>query len=235
MPRPPHPTDALDPAGPGAAEAARQLELAQARQGDARLVERIRAGDPEAWRELLSRYQQRLFGLCCRVLHDRQAAEDVCQDAMVKIVQGLAGYDGRAALMTWMTRITINCCLSRMRSEKLRRHASLDRAGLSDLGDGGEGSSWGAQMAQTREPSAASRVESSEAQRLISQALSLLDPEQRAILLLRDQRGLDYDQIGEVLGIAVGTVKSRLFRARAALREAVERLESPPKNPPTSS
>ena len=67
------------------------------------------------------------------------------------------------------------------------------------------------------------RVQEDEERRALEEALGALDPEQRTILLLRDQRGLDYDEIGDVLGIAVGTVKSRLFRARAALREVIER------------
>lgn len=139
---------------------------------------------------------------------------------MAKVIQHLGGYDGRAQFTTWMTRIVINVCLSKLRSEKLRKHASLE-AGRPSIDSDRESGGFGRTISQTREPSALERVEDSESRRDVEAALSGLDPEQRTILLLRDQRGLDYDEIADVLGIAVGTVKSRLFRARAALREAL--------------
>lgn len=206
-------------------------------QDDLRLLEACRGGDQAALGQLLSRHQSRMFGLCYRILRHRETAAESCQDAMVKLIQGLDGYDGRAKFTTWMTRIVINVCLSKLRSEKIRRMASLDaefgakgRGGAGRAGGGGGGGGGGGAegtlsrtIGQTREPSVGERVQEDEERRALEEALGALDPEQRTILLLRDQRGLDYDEIGDVLGIAVGTVKSRLFRARAALREVIER------------
>jgi RNA polymerase sigma-70 factor (ECF subfamily) len=186
---------------------------------DQELVESARRNDPGAVGTLLTRHQSRIYGLCYRIVHNRDLAADLAQDAMVKLIQGLDSYDGRALFTTWMTRIVINLCLSKLRSEKLRRHASLD-ATLADRAD--RETSLSRTIEQSREPEGHERVQSEEERREILAALLVLDPEQRAILVLRDQRGLDYDLIGEVLGINVGTVKSRLFRARAALREAAE-------------
>lgn len=187
---------------------------------DQALIAAARLGDRLAMGRLLTRHQSRMFGLCYRIVHHREMAADLCQDAMVKVIQHLNGYDGRAQFTTWMTRIVINVCLSKLRSEKLRRHASLDGS-RGSAGWDRESGGIGRIIGQSREPSVAERVEDAEVRRDVEAALAILDPEQRTILLLRDQRGLDYDEIAEVLGIAVGTVKSRLFRARAALREAL--------------
>ncbi len=187
---------------------------------DLALVERIRAGDPDAWGELLSSYQDRLYSICVRMVHDRELARDLTQDAMVKIIQGLEGFDARAKLSTWMIRVTMNVCLSRLRSEKLRRHASLEQ-----LRGGDESLERERMIAAGREPDPAVGVSQEEGRDLLARALQEISDEHRAILVLRDMRGLDYEQIAQVLDIAVGTVKSRLFRARSALRDAIERLE----------
>jgi RNA polymerase sigma-70 factor (ECF subfamily) len=199
------------------------------------LVKAIQGGDRHAWSELLTRYQDRLFGVCLRMVGDRDRAADYAQDSMVRIIEGLASYDGRAKLSTWMIRVTMNVCFSRLRAEKLRRHASLDAENNGYGGHSGGGRGGGAGRGRTaseraadfehREPGAESRVENEELRRLLAGALLRISPDQRAILVLRDSRGLDYEQIAEVLDVPVGTVKSRLFRARAALREVLESME----------
>lgn len=188
---------------------------------DLDLVERIRRSDPAAWSTLVSRYQHRLFSVCLRMVHSRELAADLTQDAFVKIIQGMDTFDGRSKLSTWMIRITMNVCLSKLRSEKLRRHASLDaiQEGASKAG-GAPGRPRG--FEQTKEPGVGERVEHDEERAVVLAALRELDPEQRAVLILCDSQGQSYDQIAEVMQVAVGTIKSRLFRARTALREAVE-------------
>lgn len=191
---------------------------------DLRLIAAARNGDPTAAGSLLTRHQSKIFGLCYHILKHRENAAESCQDAMVKVIQGLEGYDARAKFTTWLTRIVINVCLSRLRSDKIRRMASLDATfGGSGAGDGAEEATLSRRIGQTREPLAAERVQDSEALSVLEVCLGALDPEQRTIMMLRDHRGLDYEEIGDVLGIAVGTVKSRLFRARAALRAEIER------------
>ena len=191
------------------------------------IVDRIRSGDSRAWSELIVRYQDRLYAVCLRMVRDRELATDLTQDAFVKVIQGLHSYDGRAKLSTWMIRVTMNVCLSRLRSEKLRRHASLEARAERPRGGSEEGSGGltaADQFSQIREQSQDESVEFHEDRERVLRALSTLDPDQRAVLILCDCRGLPYEQIAEVLGVAVGTVKSRLFRARAALRDAVEAM-----------
>lgn len=245
MPAAPHqPTDPPTPAhpAPAAATLATADDLA-----DLRLVAAIRSGEPRAWHELLTRYQDRLYGVCLRVIGDspksRQTATDLTQDALVKIIQGLSTFDGSAKLSTWMIRVTMNVCLSHLRSQKLRRHGSLDApvGGSSGRGLGGgagSGSERGGgatlgDLLAHREPNPVERVSHEQTRMMVTAALATIDPEQRALLVLRDAKGLDYQQIAQVLDVPVGTIKSRIFRARLALREACEQLSkgnfSPPK------
>jgi RNA polymerase sigma-70 factor, ECF subfamily len=184
---------------------------------DAALVASIIRGEPSAWRLLLGRHQQNIYNLCLRVVAKRDLAEDLTQDTLVKVIKNIGRFDGRAKFSTWLYRITMNVCLSRLRSDKVRKHSSLDEHTPGDRGGY-------SQSVPGREPDASSGVDTGERRTHILQALDSLDPEQRAILVLRDTRDLDYDQIAEVLEVPVGTVKSRLFRARVAFRQAIESL-----------
>lgn len=194
---------------------------------DLALVARIRSGDAAAWSLLIREYQDRLFGVCFRMVRDREMAADLTQDAFVKVIRGIDSFDGRSKLSTWMIRVTMNVCLSKLRAEKLRRHASLDGIAAGSSGDGRAGD-WEDLVAQEsragREPAGTANVELREEQERVLAALRELDPEQRAILILCDCRGLPYEEIAQVLGVAVGTVKSRVFRARTALRDMVEQM-----------
>ncbi len=202
---------------------------------DAALVRAIQSGDASAWEPVLARHQDRLFATCLRMIGDRETASDLVQDSFVRIIQGIDSFDGRARLSTWMTRVTMNVCLSHLRKEKLRRHPSLDAPARPIAGRDPDGSSGsiGAGLEQSRELGTDERVEVEEHRTRVLQALALLPPPVRAVLVLRDVQGMDYEQIASVLGVAVGTVKSRLFRARVALREAMERQGNRPNDGPT--
>ncbi|MCP3903302.1 MAG: RNA polymerase sigma factor [Planctomycetes bacterium] len=177
----------------------------------------LEGGDPDALSALLHSYQGRIYSVCYRMLRRREDAADLTQDALLRIMEGLGSYDGRAAFSTWAIRVAMNCCLSHLRRERIRRHGSLDEP----VGPGEEPRH--ARLPGGGELSGPERVERGETSRIVVRALASLDPAMRAALVLRDLQGLDYQQVGAVLGVAVGTVKSRLFRARAALREEVER------------
>ncbi|MBL8763296.1 MAG: RNA polymerase sigma factor [Phycisphaerae bacterium] len=204
---------------------------------DLRLVRAIRAGTctQAAWAQLLGRYQDRLFGICLRMVHNRETAADLAQDALVKVMQGLDTFDDRARLSTWVTRVTINLCLSHLRAQKLRKTVSLDAIDIGRDSSVPDPTLFGNPpkhgVFHNRELSESSGVQDDEARTTLLVALAALDPEQRAILVLRDVRGLEYEQIAEVLGVAIGTVKSRLFRARVAMRALIESMESPDRTP----
>jgi RNA polymerase sigma-70 factor (ECF subfamily) len=189
------------------------------------LVDDYRAGDPDALGELLSSYQRRVYAICCRMVGNVDEAGDVTQDALLKVIEGLDSYDGRAQLSTWIFRVTMNCCLSHLRRRKIRRHGSLDETSEQEVAP------LSAQIASERELSGPEHVEQAEARTVLLRVLGELEPEMRGILVLRDMQDLDYQQIAEVLQVPVGTVKSRLFRARVALREAAEKALGGPGSP----
>ena len=182
-------------------------------------MDAIRAGDSDAWSELLTSYQDRLYAVCYRMVNDREMAADLTHDAMVKVIEGLDKYDGRSKLSTWIIRITMNVCLSKLRSEKYRRHASLDA--IAAANPGGDPASLSREKV---EPVGLSGVQLREQHQFLSQALAAVEPDHRAILILRDMQGLDYDHIALALDIRLGTVKSRIFRARASLRQTFEEI-----------
>lgn len=184
------------------------------------LLEMHRNGDPDAIGELLQSYQRRVYSICYRMLGHTEEAADLTQDTLVKVIEGLDSYNGRSKLSTWIIRIAMNCCLSHLRKQKIRKHRSLDDLG--GYGDDRSGNVNLGNLLEGEEPTAYDHVEQHETQASLLAALNTLDPDSRSLLVLRDLNGLDYLQISEVLKVPVGTVKSRLFRARGALRAAAE-------------
>lgn len=201
---------------------------------DPRVLERARAGEREALDRLLTPYLGRLYLLCLRMLGRPDDARDAAQDALVKIIRGLPAFDGRSRFSTWATRVAMNACLTRLRARARERgrlvageatppdrlvFGSPARArpvGVDNIAD------------DSREPDAAARVQLADDRARVLRALQAVSPEHRAVLVLRDVHGLEYDRIAAVLEVSIGTVKSRLFRARAALREQVEAASPQP-------
>lgn len=192
------------------------------------LLETYRQGGMTAHKaltELLDAYQRRVYSVCYRMVRRPEDAADLTQDVLLKLVENLSTYDGRSKLSTWVIRVAMNACLSHMRRQRTREARSLDEsasAGSEDTPP--QPLSMGL---ASGEPSAADRVEQQRQRTLVLQALESLDAETKAILVLRDTQDMDYQQLAEALEVPIGTVKSRLFRARAALREAIESLGGP--------
>lgn len=161
-------------------------------------------GDRDAQGELIRRFQKPVLGLCSQLVGPREA-EDLAQDSLTQVLSRLDTFAGRSDLGTWIYRITTNICLTHLRRRK-RSPFQRDISGAPE---------------PIGEPGGASGVQTGEDRGSIRRALEGLPDEHRVILILRDVRGLEYEQLAEVLGIAPGTVRSRLFRARRALREAL--------------
>ncbi|MGP1346514.1 MAG: RNA polymerase sigma factor [Phycisphaerales bacterium] len=199
---------------------------------DAPLIARHTAGDPDALGALLQRHADRLFRLCLRITGNRATAEELAQDAMVRIISAMDQFDARARFGTWITRITLNVCYTHLRREYGRRRPRQtpdDPADPSLPARPARNTSTYTHdhldsISDRREPDPAVAVESTERHTDLHAALAQLDPEQRALLILRDQQDHDYHTLAEIFAVPEGTIKSRLFRARSALREALAQI-----------
>jgi RNA polymerase sigma-70 factor, ECF subfamily len=172
---------------------------------DATLIDLALGGDAAAFGSLVRRYQDRLYTALIHVAGSRDEAEDVAQDAFVQAYLKLRTFERQSKFYTWLYRIAFNAAVSRRR--KRRTEGSIEQARAA-VGD---------EPADRRERPE-ERLLRKERADLLSQALAGLSDEHRAILILREMEGCDYEQISQILDLPVGTVRSRLHRARAHLR-----------------
>lgn len=179
---------------------------------DATLLARHVAGDPDAFGQLVNRHRDRLWAVALRTLGDREEAADALQDALVSAFRAAPGFQGRSAVTTWLHRIVVNACLDRARRSATRRTSPLDDdpQRLDTL-------------VGSAEP-ADSPVVRAEVHREVAAALAELPADQRAALVLVDMQGYPVAEAAELLGVPVGTVKSRCARGRARLLPLVRHL-----------
>jgi RNA polymerase sigma-70 factor, ECF subfamily len=166
------------------------------------VLERARGGDQEAFAAIVRAYDRRLRGLAYRLLGDRDRMDDALQEAYVRAFRALPRFRGDARLGTWLFRITYNACLDELARARKAAHAPLDEL----VG----------QASELPEPGHALGARSE-----LAKALEALSPEERTVVLLVDAEGFDYAEAAAVLGVPVGTVASRLNRARTTLRAAL--------------
>ena len=190
---------------------------------DATLVERTRTGDMQAFGALVAKYQDRVFNMVYRMCGRREDAEELAQEAFLKALEKITQFRSQSSFYTWLFRIAANLVIShRRRSGRIRFH-TLDP---SDSDGESQAGVLTAQMAARREKSPAAAVASAETQLMVTAALEELDDEMRLVVLLRDGEDMEYAEIADVLNTPVGTVKSRLHRARNELREKLKDLVS---------
>lgn len=175
---------------------------------DDELVAAARSGDRDALETLLERHHDRLAALCRRLCRDAGDAQDATQDALVAIVRGLDRFDGRSSFATWSHRIATNACLDELR-RRSRRPVPADPGPSDELVDRGP----------HRSVDPADAALASDERRRLSAALEALPEEFREAVLLRDVADLDYREIGELLGLRPGTVRSRIARGRGRLAQ----------------
>lgn len=193
-----------------------ELETPQPIECDADhpLVSRAQAGDVAAFEALVRRYERWVFTLALRMLGDRGEAEDMAQEVFLKTYRGLKGFKGTSRFSTWLYAIASHHCLNYLRARRRRPEAS---GGWAEGEDGEE------LQAADRLPDGAPRadalLERADLARIVQTELTYLTEDHRLILILRDIQGLTYGEIAEALGVELGTVRSRLHRARAEMRE----------------
>jgi RNA polymerase sigma-70 factor (ECF subfamily) len=185
-------------------------------------VLRLKANEDAAYDELVRTYSTSIFHVAYRMLGESAEASDVVQDIFLKVFRNINGFKGEAALKTWIFRIAFSEILNRLRWWK-RRHRSVT-VSLDDEPNG-NGTGIGHSVASSG-PTPEQVLQSKEQEAAIQQALGRLSREHRSIIVLRDIEGFSYSEIADVLGVSIGTVKSRLARARADLKKSLMRYLS---------
>ena len=179
------------------------------------LIRRAQQGDNSAFEQLLLLHQKKVYNLCLRMSANPDDALDLSQEAFLKAWKNLSQYQFEASFSTWLFRLTSNVCIDFLRRKKRRQETSLTET-YEDSDDGAEFSVPDAQ------PLPEQQAITKETQLELAQAMARLAPDHREILQLRVIEGLAYEQIADILDIRVGPVKSRLARARLALRKILK-------------
>jgi RNA polymerase sigma-70 factor (ECF subfamily) len=184
---------------------------------DNRLIAECRQGNTAAFGELVSRYQDRLFNTVLRLVDNAEDARDVVQEAFLHAYQSLPSFKGDSLFFTWLYRIAVNTAISMKRKQRhvLRIQPAGEEKNTIDPLDPSE----------RNRPGHA--IEMAEEERKVHEALGKLSTEHRAVLVMKDMEGMKYEEMAEVLGVPVGTIRSRLHRARLEMRDLLLQEEKP--------
>ena len=183
---------------------------------ESELVSRAQAGEDEAFADLVSRYQSKIYRLAKNITQNNEDAEDVLQEAFLKAYSHLAGFQRNSRFYTWIVRIAVNEALMKLRKRRSDRTVPLD-----EPVDTGEEAV--AREIAVWEDNPEQRYSHEEMQQILDDAVDELKPDFRTVFVLRDIEELSTEETAETLGISVPAVKSRLLRARLALREKLTR------------
>ena len=187
------------------------------REYDQLLVERVQAGDKRAFDVLVSKYQRRLMRLVSRLVHDPAEAEDVVQETFIKAYRALRHFRGEAAFYTWLYRIGINTAKNYLVTQGRRAVTSSDAdAEQAESFDDGN------KLRDNNTPE--SVLASKQIAATVNAAMDVLPIELRTAIVLREIEGLSYEEISEIMACPIGTVRSRIFRAREVIAEKLKPL-----------
>lgn len=179
------------------------------------LIKKIKNGDLDAFSELVHRYEKKAFSFTYRMLKDVHLAEDATQEAFLRVFSKIDSFRGSSSFSTWFYTILNNICLDILRKKSRRADAiSIERTNSDE-------DEYELQI-EDSSPGPYENLQKKDAMRVLEAALLELSDEHRAVVIMRDIDGLEYEEIAKILGISLGTVKSRLSRARLSLRKILE-------------
>jgi RNA polymerase sigma-70 factor (ECF subfamily) len=187
---------------------------------EAALVRRVQAQDEMAFREVVERYQAKVFSIIYGILRNRNDAEDIAQQVFAKIYFSIKNFDFRSSLLTWIYKITVNECYDYLRKKRVRKLVYESDFSVED-----------SQRMETSDPATdqAPAVDKRLAQHdLILKLLSKISEEDRSLILLKEVEGHSVEELAEMTGMNENTIKVKLFRARQKLVKAAQRLDKGP-------
>jgi RNA polymerase sigma-70 factor (ECF subfamily) len=179
-------------------------------EGEKDLLRRAKDGDIQAFEALIAEYQTVVFSVALRIFQNREDAADMAQEALIKAYKNISRFEGKSKFSTWLYKITYNVCIDELRKKKKTEITSIDAAfenGDSKL-----------RLTDTA-PSPEEALENKELSQTIYSAIDSLSEEHRIAIILRDANGYSYEEIAEIQCCTLGTVKSRINRARRRLKE----------------
>ncbi|MBW2574224.1 MAG: sigma-70 family RNA polymerase sigma factor [Deltaproteobacteria bacterium] len=188
---------------------------------DAALVRAIQAGDMAAFDQMVVKHKDKLFNMVYWFLGDYQEANDCSQEIFIKVFKSIKKFRSESSFSTWLYRIAINTCKNRLKSSAYRwkkKTVPLENPESSEDGSL-------SYKIQNNSPSPANELEKKERLMMIQKAINALPQEQNRVIVLRDIQGLSYQEISDITGLNLGTVKSRLARARLELRNKLNRTQ----------
>ncbi len=180
---------------------------------DQTLIGKVLEGDMRAFDRLVEKYKKRIYYLAYRMTRDHDSADELAQESFVKAYQAMSGFKPGHSFYTWVYRICVNLSINFLKREK--QNVSVDF--LRDSGIA---------VNRSNELSQLERMIASEQAAIVKEALNMLPPDQKAVFILKTYDDMSYEQMAEVMDCSMGTVMSRLFRARHKLRKALEMTES---------
>lgn len=180
------------------------------------LVSLCQQGDVEAFEQLISGYERKVINAAYGMLGNREDAYDIAQEVFIKVFNNIGKFNGQSSFSTWLYKVTSNVCLDELRKRKRRISDAISLTPDQDsdfaevqVADAGAGPQ--------------ELAERTETQAMVRDAIASLPDDYKAVIVLRELQGLDYQQIAETLSCSLGTVKSRISRARVMLREKLSR------------
>lgn len=198
----------------------RQVSNMHVNINDAVLIEQYRNGDSEAMEQLVLKYQNRIYNVILKICADPDDAAELTQETFVKVIENLDKFEGRSGFYTWTFRIAVNLTLNYCQRNSRLVFRSLDAEQEQD--DSQAKQVLKDFLSDDRSPDPAAELQNKELHRIAAKALIGLDEAHRSVIVLRDIEGMSYARIAEVLDIELGTVRSRLSRARGKMRDILE-------------
>ncbi|ONI38025.1 RNA polymerase [Candidatus Epulonipiscium fishelsonii] len=183
------------------------------------LIKKAQAGDIVSFEELIKRYENIIFGICVKILKHETDAYDAAQETCIKIWKQMPKFEGNSKFSTWIYRIAVNQCLDTLRKNKRSKEISFHQSG-------NEKEDWFMEIEDIKE-NIGKYIEQIETQSVLTQGLNELNKGQKEIIMLRDVQNYSYEEISQILNISLGTVKSRLSRARNSFRKILLQDKEP--------